>query len=227
MNKRLKAIAEYIDNGLGVVDVGTDHGYLPVYLAQSGYSGSLIATDIRPKPLAAARRSASAAGVSERISFRLCDGLEQCRPDEIDTIVIAGMGGDTICGILDRAEWSWDSRYLHIFQPMTKAQILRYWLIYNGFEILTEALVRDNGIIYPVLTARFGEAAPLSDAELFIGKYDCILGDPLFEEFCTQQIIRLENIVNGMERSGTGCGSARLKIIENILHELKKRIERD
>ncbi len=225
MNKRLKKIYEFISNGLGLVDVGTDHGYLPVYLAQNGYTGNIIATDIRPKPLAAARRSALAAGQSERISFLLCDGLELCPPDKVDTIVIAGMGGDTICGILDRAEWSWNSRYLHIYQPMTKPQVLRYWLIYNGFEILSEALVKDSGVIYPVIAARFGGETQLSDGELFVGKYDLLRAEPLFVEFCAQQIQRLENVLNGIERSSATQSTARQKIIINVLDELKSNLE--
>lgn len=222
MNKRLKKISEYIESGIGVIDVGTDHGYLPVHLAQNGYEGNIIATDIRPKPLDAARRSADNAGVSERISFLLCDGLELCSPDKVDTIVIAGMGGDTICGILDRAEWSWDSRYLHIFQPMTRQYVLRYWLVYNGFEILSEALVKDKGIIYPVITARFGGETRLSDGELFVGKYELVGGEPLFEEYCAQQIKRLESAVEGLKRSEAEGNSPRLDIMENILLELKR-----
>lgn len=221
MNKRLEKIYGYISDGIGVVDVGTDHGYLPVHLAKNGYTGNIIATDIRPKPLDAARRSAEAAYQSERISFLLCDGLELCPPDMVDTIVIAGMGGDTICGILDRAEWSWSSKYLHIYQPMTKPHVLRYWLIYNGFEILSEGLVRDNGVIYPVITARFSGETKLTDGELFVGKYDLLKDEPLFEEFRANQMKRLENILSGMERSGGMPNSARLEIIKNVLTELK------
>lgn len=221
MNKRLEKIIEYISDGLGLVDVGTDHGYLPVYLALNGYSGNIIATDIRPKPLDAARRSAAAAGQSKRISFLLCDGLELCSPDKVDTIVIAGMGGDTICGILDRAEWSWSSRYLHIYQPMTKPYVLRYWLIYNGFEILSEGLVKDNGVIYPVISARFGGETRLSDGELFVGRYELLRSEPLFYEYRSQQIRRLENMLSGMELSGSGHNTARRDIVKNVLQELK------
>ena len=103
MNKRLEAIYALIGEGRGLVDVGTDHGYIPTALAQSGYAGNIIASDIKPGPLQAARRSAENAGVADKIDFLLCDGLDGCDPSAIDTIVIAGMGGDTICGILDRA----------------------------------------------------------------------------------------------------------------------------
>lgn len=106
MNKRLEAIMAHIpQNGRGVIDVGTDHGYLPAALFQRGYTGKLIAADINAEPLSKAKRTAESIGAEDVISLRLCDGLDGCDPSEVDTIVIAGMGGDTICGILDRAEW--------------------------------------------------------------------------------------------------------------------------
>ncbi len=75
MNRRLQAIEQMIHPGIGMIDVGTDHGYLPVFLAQHGYPGALLASDIGEGPLSAARRSAEAAGLGERIRFLLCDGL--------------------------------------------------------------------------------------------------------------------------------------------------------
>ena len=171
MNKRLQAIESLICPGRGLIDVGTDHGYLPVSLARHGYPGALFASDIRKGPLDAARRSAREAGQEERIAFQLCDGLELCDPESVDTIVIAGMGGDTICGILDRAEWCMDPRYQLLLQPMTRAEVLRYWLVNNGFAIETERLAEDGGEIYSLFSARFGGTQQLSDAELYSGAF--------------------------------------------------------
>ena len=162
MNKRLQAICSLICQGRGVVDVGTDHGYIPVALAQNGYAGKIIASDICPGPLQAARNSAKSAAVDDKIEFLLCDGLDGCEKSAIDTIVIAGMGGDTICGILDRAEWCMTPDYTLILQPMTKAEVVRYWLAYNGYEFLDEVLVKDGGIIYQVIRARIKENTSLS-----------------------------------------------------------------
>ena len=120
MNKRLEAIMAHIpQNGRGVIDGGTDHGYLPAALFQRGYTGKLIAADINAEPLSKAKRTAESIGAEDVISLRLCDGLDGCDPSEVDTIVIAGMGGDTICGILYRAEWCLAREYTLILQPMT------------------------------------------------------------------------------------------------------------
>ena len=84
-----------IPDGIGVIDVGTDHAYLPVALARRGYCGNLLASDIGEGPLAVARRHAEDASVADRIRFFCCDGLELCPPEDVDCIVIAGRGGDT------------------------------------------------------------------------------------------------------------------------------------
>ncbi len=199
MNKRLLAIAALIKNGKGVVDVGTDHGYLPAHLALNGYCGKLFASDIREGPLAAAIRTAEEAGLSEQIQFLLCDGLRLCSPEEIDTIVIAGMGGDTIVKILDEAEWCMDARYHLILQPMTKAEILRYWLIYNGFAIQSETLAEDAGIVYQIIETCFGGETCLSDAELFAGKRRLCREQTLYDRQLEQLFTRFERAVAGMQ----------------------------
>ncbi len=223
MNKRLKLISTLIPAGVGFADVGTDHGYLPVYMAKSGYNGNIIASDLRPDPLSCAIAAAQEAHVEDTISFRLCDGLDGIAPDALDTIVIAGMGGDTICGILDRAEWCMDARFLLILQPMTKAEILRYWLTNNGFAITQEHLVRDAGEIYQLITTRFGGETALCDAELFTGCYPLVRNRPLFQEHLDEQIRRFEKAIAGMTKARRIIGRRTLN--EEILRELYKMRE--
>lgn len=220
MNKRLQCIYSHVPPGIGVIDVGTDHGYLPVALAKHSYPGKLFASDINPGPLQAAKRSARQSGVSERICFLLCDGLELCPPNEIDCIVIAGMGGDHICGILDRAEWCMDERYLLILQPMTRAEVLRYWLSYNEFEILAEDLVEDGGTVYPVLLARFGGKTHLKDAELFCGSAALLAGHPLFPRVLKEQTLRFQKILEGYQHSRAARNPEREALFRGILNEL-------
>ena len=218
MNKRLRAIEEMVRPGVGLIDVGTDHGYLPVSLAQHGYSGRLIAADIGEGPLSAARRSAKSAGLLDRIEFQLCDGLALCDPESVDTIVIAGMGGDSICGILDRAEWCMDRRYRLLLQPMTRAEVLRYWLSNNDFVIEQERLVSDGGEIYALLSARFGGKQKLSDAELFSGAFSQIRQEPLWPAFSSALRKRMEKQIRGLRQSCREPG--RLELAERIWKEL-------
>lgn len=225
MNKRLEAIYALIGEGKGLVDVGTDHGYIPTALAQSGYAGNIIASDIKPGPLQAARRSATSAGVENKIHFILCDGLDGCDPSAIDTILIAGMGGDTICGILDRAEWCMTPDYTLILQPVTKAEVVRYWLAYNGYEFLDEVLVRDGGIIYQIIRSRIKENTPLSLAELYTGEFALARKNALFVEFLDTLISRFETGIKGLERA-KDCAPWTLALKKQICAQLREMKEK-
>lgn len=225
MNKRLELIASILPHGRGFADVGTDHGYLPVYMAQHGYSGKIIASDINEGPLSTAVASARQAGVEDRICFRLCDGLDGCGSEELDTVVIAGMGGDTICGILDRADWVMSRDILLILQPMTKAEVLRYWLTNNDFAICGEWLIEENGEIYQILSARFGARTPLSDAELFTGKYELAVGNALFPVQLAALIKRFERAAAGMSKAPRLRGRQKLTAeILNGLYEMRDAV---
>lgn len=225
MNKRMHVIASHIEAGAGFIDVGTDHGYLPAWMASHGYNGNIIAADINSAPLQRAVETAEKAEVVERIEFQLCDGLEKCSPKAVDTIVIAGMGGDMICRILDLAEWCMDRRYKLILQPMTKSEILRYWLVNNEFEIITEELVLENGTVYQVLVARFGGSTKLSDAELFLGKKQLCTDAELYERRRQELVKRFQTAVSGMERNSAGIVLPALKLYRQILDELEKMEE--
>lgn len=214
MNARLKFISTLIPCEGGFADIGTDHGYLPAYMAQTGYTDTIIAADIKKAPLSTAVSTARELGVEDKISFRLCDGLADIAPDEIKTIVIAGMGGDTICGILDRAEWCYAPEYTLILQPMTKSEILRYWLTNNDFGIYGEYIVKENGELYQIICARHGLSTPLADAELFTGKFDTVKSESLFSELLDGLINRFKKAVAGMNKSKSPIGR---KIITSVI----------
>lgn len=221
MNKRLKLISEYIENGKGFVDVGTDHGYLPVYMAENGYSGNIIASDINSDPLQKAISNAEKAGMISKIEFFLCDGLSKCPPESVDTIVIAGMGGDVIVKILDAAEWCLSPDYKLILQPMSKPEVVRYWLVYNGFEILKELLVEENDTIYQSIVANYGGYTQLNDAELYIGKKELCNDDGLYIQQFESSKKRFARAVKEM-KSGDAIPKERLSLFEDIYKQLKE-----
>ena len=169
LSPRLRAIAEQVPQGARLADVGTDHGYLPVWLLQGGCIDSAIAADLREGPLNRARETAQRFGVAEQISFRLCDGLSAIRPEEVDTVVIAGMGGETIASILEAAPWTKEGALL-LLQPMTGFAELRLWLQENGYQITGERIAREGKRLYNILSAKGGEMSPLSPAELWAGR---------------------------------------------------------
>lgn len=179
LDKRLQTVAALVRPGSRIVDVGTDHGYLPVYLVNEAICPAAIAADLRPGPLEAARRHVSAAGLAGSIALRLGDGLESVAPDEVDDIVIAGMGGETIAGILAAAEWVRDERLRLVLQPMTRAEELRRYLLFHGFVIEDERLVVDGRHLYPVLAATYAAALPPEDdLPVYAGAFTPVEGRP-------------------------------------------------
>ena len=220
MDNRLMSLVKKIPHGKGVIDVGTDHGYIPVYLAVNGYSGKIIASDINSAPLKTSMLNAKAADVEDKINFIHCNGLAKCPNRDIDTILIAGMGGDTICGILDRDEWVMNEAYLLILQPMSKAEVLRYWLVNNGFEIKSEELCEEGGRIYQVIVSRFGGFTELNDAELFTGKYEQISASPWFYTKLLKLIKSTQKSIGGLDCSSGADILTRKKLMEEIYVQL-------
>ena len=119
LTPRLQAVAGLVPRGARLADVGTDHAYLPASLLQQGVIDTAVAADLRPGPLDRARATAERYGLTEQISFRLCDGLSGILPEEADTVVIAGMGGETIAAILSAAPWVREEGKRLILQPMS------------------------------------------------------------------------------------------------------------
>ena len=153
LSTRLKALAELIKDGSSVIDVGSDHGYLPVHLAQNDTSKRIFASDISEASLSAAHRSAKLYNVTEAITFLVADGLHGINPTDVDTIVIAGMGGETIVGILQGATWTNCADMNLILQPQSKRNILFRYLYDNGYEIKKVIPVTDNRKHYTVISA--------------------------------------------------------------------------
>ena len=112
--------------GSAFADVGTDHAYLPIYLIKEGLSPRGLATDLRDGPVAAARRNLAAAGISDRVTVRKCDGLDGIGEFAPDDIYILGMGGELIRDILSRSDYVRRQGVRLILQPMTKPEELRY-----------------------------------------------------------------------------------------------------
>lgn len=169
LSARLSAIASLIPEGCAVVDVGTDHGYLPTKLFLDGKMKSITATDINEKPLNNARDTLKRFD-AQGVDLILCDGLEKVSKEKADTVIIAGMGGEVISGILSRCTFIENSKVLLVLQPMTAAPELREYLASNGFFIEKEIAVSENKKVYSIMCARYnGTKYELEPAQKFIG----------------------------------------------------------
>lgn len=221
LQPRLQLLADMVLEGCRLADVGTDHGYLPVYLLQRRRIRGAVAADIGAEPLAHARRTAEAYGVTG-IDFRLCDGLRDIAPDEVDTVVIAGMGGETIIAILEGAAWTKDGTHTLLLQPMTKAADLRYWLAVNGCSFTEERLVWDKNYLYPVLRVTGGGTPQaLTERQALTGV--ALDNDPLYREYLTQQADKLRRTAEGLRRSAKPDAQQRADAAEALAREIEEK----
>ena len=164
-------------------------------------------------------RNARKFGVQENISFYLSDGVRNI-PRDFDTLVCAGMGGDTMIHILESAPWLRDSKYRLILQCQSKRPELRKWLYANGYAIRRETLARDGKFCYPVTEVVYAPGEPLSGADYYITPALRASGSPLLKEFYDRVVGGIRTSVEGLSRTG-GEKYEEMKSIYEELLEMK------
>lgn len=205
--------------GSRVADVGTDHGYLPIYLLQKDIASSVLACDLREQPLASAKANAERFGITKRIAFRLSDGLSSVAPDEFDTLVCAGMGGDLIEMILRDAPYLRSGDYTLILQPQSACPALRSYLVSNGFAVREEKLLKEGRFFYTVMRCEKGESAPLSPGQQYLPPW--LEKNDLLPDFAARQEQLLKITVEGL-RSAEHQRPEKLSYFETAFSEVRK-----
>ncbi len=187
LTKRLQAIADMVRQGSIPVDVGTDHGYIPVYLVENEICKSAVACDINEKPLNSCRMLVSQTGLNDKIKCVLSNGLQGI-DENFDTVIIAGMGGELIADILTNAN-NITSKEI-ILNPMTHPEIARKWLFDNGFKILNDVIVADGRHHYSVISARYtGDVGEKTQADYYLGS----ISDFSDKEYFEHLLVYLKN----------------------------------
>ena len=153
LSERLTAIAEMVTEGNRLVDVGCDHGYLPVYLMLQHKIPGAIATDVGKGPLARAQEHIAQYHMEAYIETRLCNGLSEIRPGEGDTLVIAGMGGPLMERILSEGRHALPGFQELILQPQSDIPHFRRFVMQNGYQIIQEEMILEEGKFYPIMKA--------------------------------------------------------------------------
>lgn len=196
LSQRLQAIADFVPQGSRVADVGTDHGFLPCYLAQNGQAVQAFACDINAQPLALARKNVADYQVAHIVGTRLGNGLAVIEPGEVDVVTIAGMGGSLMIEILDAAPLVVDKLKRIILQPNVGAEAVRVWAEKNRWHIVQEELVRENDRFSVIIAMEPGRnLQAMTPVELFLGpdllkKQHPLLGLYISEEWDkTQRVL--------------------------------------
>lgn len=221
LSPRLLAAASLVSIGSKVADIGTDHGYIPIYLLENGICKSALAVDLNLKPLEIAYENIKNAGFSDKIKCILSDGFSALSCDVADTFVIAGMGGETIAKIIENCIFAKSNRYTYILQPMSKKEVLRRFLFDNGFEIESELLAFEKDKIYTVFSAKYtGKNTDYTYCDLILGK-NCPYESEFWVELLHHEYNRLKKQYSGLKKAGKAVSSD----LENAIIEIERRLE--
>lgn len=222
LSPRLRSVADLVPEGAVLADIGTDHAFLPVYLLQHDRIPRAVAADLREGPLNTAREHAAKYGLTERMRFCLCDGLSGLRPEDADTIAIAGMGGETIAAILAAAPWTRDGAHRLLLQPMSSVDELRKFFWETGYEIKQEHLNREGRRLYLTMEVGAGACRAYRIGEACVGLQWKGMDSPLRAEYLQEQRQRHQRALEGLERSGRAEDAPRLAHLRALVAELNE-----
>ncbi|HIY55706.1 MAG TPA: class I SAM-dependent methyltransferase [Candidatus Dorea merdavium] len=214
LSKRLYAVAGLVTEGASVADIGTDHGYVPIYLVERGIASKVIAMDVNQGPLNRARMHIVGHGLGDRIETRLSDGLARIRPGEVDTVIVSGMGGPLTIRILQEGKEVADQLNALILQPQSEICRVRRSLTENGYRIEQEDMVLEDGKYYPVMRVVHGTKEPYEEWEYLYGKRLLEARHPVLLEFLKRELHIKESILEQLAgRSGSESARERAEEI--------------
>lgn len=228
LSGRMQAVAELVTEGGCLADVGTDHGYIPIYLVQHNRVLKAIAMDVRPGPLSHADANISKYGLKDRIETRLSDGLHELRAHEADSVVIAGMGGLLMIRILEEGLTVLESVRECILQPQSDIDSVRRFLHDHDFCIVQENMVCDDGKYYVMMRVIHGRDRDYDPVDDLYGKLLMENGHPVLRDSLQKEAGIVQRIMNNLKRQTSKKSRQRLEELEvswDMLQEALMRVD--
>lgn len=219
---RLRWFADRVRQDVLFADIGTDHAKLPVFLVQSGRIDHAIAADIGTGPICRARAYINACGLACKIDTFVCDGAKGLPIKPPADITICGMGGETICGIIQAAPFLKNQNIRLLLQPMTDFALLRQYLAENGFAAIEEDIVASDGRMYQCMIVCYsGEPYTLSAAEAELGRLCMQNRSDTFLRYVQRRHAIVQKCLDGKNKSGADAAEeeALLAAYQKILEE--------
>ena len=226
LTNRLLKIASLVSENKRLADIGTDHGYIPVYLLNEGRIDFAILGDINKGPLENARSEVKRNKLEDKVDLRLGSGIEVLKKGEVDEVIIAGMGGILIGELLEANKEVAHSVDKLILQPMQAQEELRQYLLNNGYEILHECLEKEDFRLYEIIVAKYtGENTHLEDNIYYeVGKKLIENKDELLVEFIENKIKKYNNIISKLGNKDTEAVIAKRNLANERIGKLKELI---
>ena len=222
---RLKAIVSMMEECDSVVDVGTDHGYVPIYLVKNGTVKSAIASDINRGPVEKARDNVASNNAYEQISCRLGSGLSTVKKGEVQVAIIAGMGGNLIRDILEAdLDIVKQLKYV-ILQPVQNAEVLRKYLFNTGYDILNEEICNDDGKFYEIIKVKYNNKSVVLDSIYYeISKILLDRKHVVMQKFIEYKLQKYSKIYYTLNEN-TSLSKNRKKQLYQVINRLKEFLE--
>ena len=218
LSKRLQAVADLLSEGMRVADIGTDHGYIPIYLVETGKCPSAFAMDINKGPILRAKEHIAAHGLEDKITVRLSDGVKALRVGECDSVNVAGMGGALAIKIMEEGRTVFKSLKEFVLQPQSELEKVRKYLCENDYCIIAEDMVLEDGKFYPMMKVINGPAPSYSPVEFRYGKKLLEEKHLVLKQFLEKDLRAKEQIINNLEREQ---GEHIRKRVEELSEELE------
>ncbi len=225
LSGRMQAVADMVTAGNRVCDVGCDHGFVSIYLIREGISPKAIAMDVKKGPLQAAWEHVKEYGLENYIETRLSDGMRALREGEADTLICAGMGGRLMMRIIEEGKEKALGMKELILQPQSEIHFLRKYLRDEGYLIVDENMVLEEGKFYPVIKAlpacggRAETGADVEDGQRIEDKYGPVLlrkKDPVLKEFLYREHSLCIQIMGNLQANGKGKEKRKEEIRDRI-----------
>ena len=228
LDNRLKSVSEFVDKCNVFMDIGTDHGYLPISLLENNVIKSAILTDINKGPLENSKNNVEKFGLANKCKFILTNGVQgvDCA-QHIDVCSICGMGGEIISEIIQEGSPVFKSVDSIILQPMTNYLSLKIFLTKSNYTIIDEKIVKDKHLYYNIIKCRYDENSNCN----FSSIYELEFFDPLIQrkdmvmfEYLKFRLSKETNILNTIIKNANSNSSELIINKERLIKEIKNRL---
>lgn len=223
LSKRMQRVADMVESD-SVADVGCDHAYVAMWLANKGKK--VIAMDVKQGPLDIARHNVSAANLGALVEVRMSDGLTALSDNEVSAAVIAGMGGELIIRILDAGRRHLDNGISLVLQPQSEVHKVREYLLTNSYTISDEAMVYEDGKYYSIIKAEPGKCEVFyNDIELLYGRLLLERKDKVLKEYLLLEKDKLNVLKERLSQVYTETSAHRLEEIKVELLDIDRALQ--
>lgn len=228
ISERLQRIAAFVPQGATMADIGSDHAYLPLYLAQQGVISSAVAGELNEGPFKGAEFNVRSHGYKDVISVRRGNGLAVIEPGEVEVITVAGMGGGTIKEILAAGEAKLQGVKRLVLSPQGDGDTLRRWLFAHGWKLIDEDLLIEDDKLYEIVVAERGEMQTDDPIQLEFGPILLERRHPLIADRVEYELGKIKRALQGLEKAKGESGQEKRQQLlarQAQLEEVKEHVQ--